>query len=408
MPRFQYVAVDEDGRQQSGGLDAANESAARANLQKRKLLPVRIAAAGAERAERAPAQNTGAARGELNHKARLVLTRQLATLIEAAVPVDEALAMVAAQQDQAHVRRIISDVQSGVVEGQRLADAMGRHPKSFSGLYRSAIAGGERAGRLGFVLNRLADFLARAHVTRTKIQTAMIYPSALVLVAIIVVSCLMIFVVPTLAEQFQTFDTRLPMITQILIAVSRFLSDFWAILLAAIAGSIWLARVLLRRAPVRYAFDAMVLRAPVIGKWAMAVNASRFIRSVSTLVSSGLPVLDAVRAARESVENRVVARAITDMAERIEQGEPLSAVMRRSGVIPPMAAYMAASGENAGELSAMLDKAADHLDQEFEAFTASALALLEPAVIVFMGVVVASIVLAIMLPVLQLNRLATG
>jgi general secretion pathway protein F len=152
MPRFQYVAVDEDGRQQSGGLDAANESAARANLQKRKLLPVRIAPAGAERASRAPERSAGSARGELNHKARLVLTRQLATLIDAAVPVDEALAMVAAQQDQANVKRIVQDVQSGVVEGQRLADAMGRHPKSFSGLYRSAIAGGERAGRLGFVL----------------------------------------------------------------------------------------------------------------------------------------------------------------------------------------------------------------------------------------------------------------
>jgi general secretion pathway protein F len=410
MPRYSYVAIDEDGRQKRGGLEAANENAARAALHKRKLLPVQVAPSGAA-ADAAITTDAPmpALRGEaLSHRALLIVTRQLATLIDAAVPVDEALAMISAQQDNAAAKRIVADVHAGVLEGMRLADAMGRHPKSFSGLYRAAVAGGERSGKLGAVLQRLTDYLARAQALRSKITTAMIYPAALSAVALTVITCLMLFVVPSLTEQFQTFGAQLPLLTRILIGVSGFLVTFWPLLLLAAAAMLWIGALALRRDRVRTALDGAVLRAPLVGKWAQAVNASRFVRAVSTLTASGLPMLDAVRAARESAPNRVVSAAIAAMAARIEEGESLSAAMRRSGVVPPMIAYMAASGENAGELPAMLEKAADQVDQEFEAFTTSALALLEPAVIVVMGVVVAGIVLAIMLPILQLNRLAIG
>ncbi len=407
MARFQYVAVDPDGRKRSGGLDAIDEAAARADLRSRQLLPVQLGPAGHTRAKE-EASTQMRASGRMSHKVRLLITRQLATLIDAAVPVDEALGMIAAQQENAFARRVMSDVQTGVVEGMRLADALGRHPESFSGLYRAAVSGGERAGRLGFVLNRLADHLGRSHAMRSKIQTAMIYPAALSAVALVVVLCLMIFVVPSLTEQFRNFDAQLPLLTQMLIWVSEFLSTYWLFLLIGLAAAAFFLQRVMRQETARYAVDAAILRAPIIGRWAVAVNASRFVRSVATLVTSGMPVLESVRAAAESVENRAARRQVARMSEWIEQGEPLSSAMRRSGVIPVMVAYMAASGENAGELPNMLDKAADHLDQEFEAFTATALSLLEPAIIVLMGVVVASIVLAIMLPVLQLNRLATG
>lgn len=408
MPRYQYLAIDPDGRQRKGGLDAANETAARALLVRRRLLPVQVDAGRSGPVNTTPSDKRVARGAKLSNKARVLITRQLATLTEASVPVDEALAMIAAQQEQAVARHIVSDVQAGVVEGQRLADALGRHPQSFSGLYRAAVLGGEQSGRLGFVLTRLADYIERSHAMRAKITTAMIYPAALSLVAITVIVCLMMFVVPSLIEQFDRFDQRLPLITQALIFISRFLTTSWPLLLIALVGGAYVLRVLLRREPVRAALDAWTLRAPIVGRWAVAVNASRFVRAVSTLVSSGMPVLESVRASRESVSNREVAKAITRMADRIEEGEPLSQVMRRSGVIPPMVCYMTQSGENAGELAAMLDRAAAHLDQEFEAFTASALSLLEPAIIVIMGLVVASIVLAIMLPILQLNRLAIG
>lgn len=407
MAQFQYRAIDADGQERMGALEAANEATARALLQKRSLMPVQIEA-GEIKPQRAAAVRAPAGRAKLSHKNLLLMTRQLATLIDASVQVDEALAMIAAQQESLAARAILTDVKNGVLEGRRLADALALHPASFSGLYRAAVAGGERAGRLGFVLMRLADYLGRAHAMRTKVQTAMIYPAALSLVALTVVTCLMIFVVPSLTEQFERFDQSLPLLTQILIAVSGFLTQFWPLLLvAAVAGALVL-RAMLAREPVRLAIDAFMLRAPLIGRWAKAVSASRFVRAVSTLVSSGMPVLESVRAARESAGNRAFANAVAQMAVRIEEGDPLSAAMRRSSVIPPMVSYMAQSGENAGELPIMLDKAADHLDQEFEAFTASALSLLEPAIIVLMGLIVASIVLAIMLPILQLNRLAIG
>jgi general secretion pathway protein F len=338
----------------------------------------------------------------------LVITRQLATLIDAAVPVDEAIGMVAAQQEIARAKRVMNDVQSGVVEGMRLADALGRQPKSFPNLYRAAVAGGERSGKLGFTLNRLADYLTQAHALRTKIQTAMIYPAALSLVAVTVIICLMIFVVPALTEQFESFDARLPLITQILIGVSSFLSTFWPLLLAGLVGGGYVLGAALKRESFRTAIDAVVLRLPVIGRWSSTVNASRFIRAVSTLALAGLPLLDSVRASRESAPNRIVAKAIGAIGDRIEEGEPFSQAMRKSGVMPIMVVYMAASGENAGELPVMLEKAADHLDQEFDAFTTTALSLLEPAIIVTMGAVVAGIVLAIMLPILQLNQMAIG
>jgi general secretion pathway protein F len=411
MPRFHYVAIDVDGRERRGGVDAPDAPAARASLQKKKLLPVEvlpIERAPAPRREAAAAVPAGRGRARLTHKARLLFTRQLATLIGAALPVDEALAMIAAQQERAADARVLRDVQEGVLEGQRLASALARHPHSFSPLYRAAVAGGERTGRLGFVLERLADYLARADALRTKITTAMIYPAALSVIAITVVTCLMIFVVPTLSEQFRSFDAELPLLTQIMIDVSDVLTRFWPVLLALIAGGALLVRSSLRQPQVRFAIDRATLAAPIVGRQAIAISASRFIRAVSTLVSSGLPVLDSVRAARESVPNRYVAQAVDGMAEAVEAGESLSAAMRKSGVIPPMVVYMAASGENAGELPLMLDKAADHMDQEFESFTAAALSLLEPAIIVFMGLVVASIVLAIMLPILRLNQLAIG
>lgn len=408
MAQFHYLAIDADGRNKRGGIEAANESAARALLVRRGLLPVEIGVRAGRVAVESSPRRVAAGRGKLPHKTRVLLTRQLATLVEASVPVDEALAMISAQQESALARHIIGDVQAGVVEGQRLAEALGRHPHSFSGLYRAAVLGGEQSGRLGFVLSRLADFQERSQAIRSKVTVAMIYPIALSLVAIIVVLCLMIFVVPSLVEQFERFGQRLPLITQALIFTSNALRSFWPLLLLAVVGGVFGARLALRQPHIRMAFDGALLRLPVIGRQIVAANASRFIRAVSTLVSSGLPVLESVRIARDSVSNRVAAAAVERMAERIEEGEPLSQAMRRSAVMPPMVCYMTQSGENSGELPAMLEKAAAHLDQETEAFTNSALSLLEPAVIIVMGVVVSSIVLAIMLPILQLNRLAIG
>ncbi len=414
MARFAYTAIDAQGRERRGAIVAVDEGAARAGLTAKRLLPVQLTveriangSTGAARAE-AVASLTGVSRGKLTGRQRLIMTRQLATLIDAAVPVDEALAMTAAQQDDASARRIIRDVHAGVMEGQRLAEAMGQHPKSFTGLYRAAVAGAERAGRLGHTLNQLADYLHKAEKIRQKIVTASIYPMALVTVAFSVVCALMIFVVPTLAQQFTSLGQELPLITRVLIGVSLFLSRFWPFLLAALALSAVGFALASRQPGVRLGIDGFWLRAPLVGRRVKEINASRFVRAVSLLVGAGAPVLDSVRASRDAVDNLVVRHAIVGMGEAIEQGEPLSRAMRASLVFPTMTAYMAASGENAGELPGMLERAADQLDQDVEAFTDGALSLLEPAIIVTMGAMVAGIVLAIMLPILELNRMALG
>lgn len=408
MTRFAYVAIDAQGRERSGALEAADEPAARRRLARQNLMPVRLSR---ETAGATPAPVAQRARSDgrgLSRRALSIVIRQLATLVEASVPLDDALRMIAAQQDTAVAREVMLDVQDGVVEGLRLAQAMARRPNSFPGLVRAAVAGGERAGALGPVLTRLADHLARADALRAKALTAMIYPIALSLVAVIVVSALMIFVVPSLAEQFRAFDAQLPLPTRILIGVSAFLSAFWPLILLSLAGAALLARRALAAPAIAIAVDENLLRAPLLGKWVRALSASRFARSVATLTASGLPVLDGVRAAREGVANRHVARQIDKMAGWIEEGESFSAALSRAAIAPPLVVYMAASGESAGELPKMLEKVADHLDQEFEAASGAAVSLFEPVLIIVMGVVVASIVLAIMLPLLRLNQLAIG
>ena len=408
MARFSYLAIDPDGRERRGGMDAADELAVRNVLQTKKLFPVEVALAGGRTAAKTANEPRGQVRGGLGHKDRMLVTRQLATLIGAAVSVDEALGILVAQQESATTRRILADMRNSIQEGMRLADAMARHKSSFPAAYRAAIAGGERSGNLGQVLNRLATYLQREHGLRGKITTALVYPIALSLVALIVVGCLMIFVVPTLIEQFKSFHGELPFITNVLIFVSDGLTRFWPVILLAICGAVIVARTALRQPHLHLAFDGGLLRLPLVGRQVRAVSCSRFVRSIATLTASGLPVLEAVRASRDAATNRAFARAVDQMAALIQEGEPLSHAMRRSGYVPPMVVYMTVGGENSGELPDMLEKASDYLDQEFESFVQTALSLIEPAIIVLMGGVVASIVLAIMLPILQLNQLAAG
>jgi general secretion pathway protein F len=411
MARFTFTAIDPQGREKRGAITADSETAARAGLVRRHLVPVAVQAEGSQfpaaKAE-AVAAMTGVARGLLSNRQRLLTTQQLATLIDAAVPVDEALAMVAAQQDDAKSRRVLLDVHGGVVEGKRFAEALALHPRSFSGLYRAAVAGGERSGKLGPTLRQLGDYLRQSEKIRAKIVTASIYPIALVTVAFGGVSALMIFVVPTLSEQFRSLDQELPLITRALIGISWFLSHYWPVLAAALAGFVFAAATIGRRLIVRRQVDRFLLNAPVLGRRIKSINASRFMRAVALLTGSGAPVLDSVRASHEAVDNLIVRDAIASVAAEIEEGQPLSRAMRASKVFPAMAAYMAASGENSGELPAMLERAADQIDQDTEAFVDTALGLLEPAIIVTMGAMVAGIVLAIMLPILELNRMALG
>jgi general secretion pathway protein F len=346
-------------------------------------------------------------RQRLGAKQLTLFTRQLATLIQVA-PLEEALRTLSRQAEREDVKRVLANVHAGVVEGRRLADAMAREPKSFPSLYRAMVTAGEGSGTLPAILERLANLLERQAQVRSKVLSTLAYPIVLAVFAAIVVFALMIFVVPKVVEQFQDIGQQLPFLTRAVIALSNFLAYWWWALLIGLGLLVFLAGRALREEGVRLKFDAFLLRLPLIGRLIRDLHAARLARTLSAMVASRLPLLEGLKLTTETVHNRVLRRASAEIAETVRTGGSLSGALRKAGVFPPLLVYLAASGEASGRLDLMLERAADYLEREFDAFTATALALLEPAIIIIMGAVVAVIVLSILLPILQLDTLAGG
>jgi general secretion pathway protein F len=406
MPDFAYVGLDTAGRERRGSVRADSQDAARAQLSQRKLYVVRIEPATEGAAP--PLLSRGLiARRKLGAKQLTLFTRQLATLVQVA-PLEEALRTLSRQSEREEEQRILSNVHSGVVEGRRLADAMGREPKSFPPLYRAMVAAGESSGTLPSILERLANLLERQAQIRGKVLSTLAYPIILAFVAAFVVFALMIFVVPKVVEQFQDVGQQLPLLTRIVIAISNFLSSWWWALLIGVALAVFLGGRALKEEGLRMKFDAALLRLPIIGRLIRDLHAARMARTLSTMIASRLPLLEGLTLTTNTVHNRVLRAASADIAETVRTGGSLSGAFRKAGVFPPLLVYLTASGEASGRLDMMLERAADYLEREFDAFTSTALSLLEPAIIIVMGAVVAVIVLSILLPILQLDTLAGG
>jgi general secretion pathway protein F len=406
MPDFAYVGLDTSGRERRGSVRADSSEAARAQLTSRRLYVVRIEPA--ETSAAPPLLSRGLfQRKRLSAKQLTLFTRQLATLVQVS-PLEEALRTLSRQSEREEVRRIIGRVHSGVVEGRRLADSMGREPASFPPLYRAMVAAGESSGTLPLILERLANLLERQAQVRGKVLSTLAYPTVLALVAAFVIFALMIFVVPRVVEQFQDVGQQLPLLTRIVIGLSEFLSTYWwALLLLAAAAGLLGSRAL-KEEGLRMKFDAFLLRLPLIGRLIRDLHAARMARTLSTMIASRLPLLEGLRLTTGTVHNRVLRAASAQIAETIRTGGSLAGALRRANVFPPLLVYLAASGEASGRLDLMLERAADYLDREFDAFTSTALSLLEPAIIIVMGAIVALIVLSILLPILQLDTLAGG
>jgi len=406
MPDFAYVGLDTAGRERRGSVRADTQDAAKAQLASRRLYVVRIEPA--TEAAAAPLLSRGLLwRNKLGAKQLTLFTRQLATLIQVA-PLEEALRTLARQSEREEVKRILGNVHAGVVEGRRLADAMAREPKSFPPLYRAMVAAGESSGTLPHILERLANLLERQAQVRGKVLSTLAYPIILAIFAAFVVFALMIFVVPKVVEQFEGVGQELPFLTRAVIGLSDFLSNWWWALLLVGAGLVFLAGRALKEEGIRLKFDSALLRLPLIGRLIRDLHAARMARTLSAMVASRLPLLEGLNLTTQTVHNRVLRKASAEIAENVRTGGSLSGALRRAGVFPPLLVYLAASGEASGRLDMMLERAADYLEREFDAFTATALSLLEPAIIIVMGAVVAVIVLSILLPILQLDTLAGG
>ncbi|HEV2597109.1 type II secretion system inner membrane protein GspF [Sphingopyxis sp.] len=402
MPDYRYVAIDSQGRERKGRLSAANDDAARADLIARKFHIVAVEAAGAKPAGRSLLSFR---KNRLSAKELALFTRQLATLAEVA-PLEEALRTLTRQSEAESARAIVGDVHAGLLEGRRLADAMARQPASFPPLYRAMVAAGETTGSLTTILARLADLLERQAEVRGKLIAALAYPIVLAVVAIGVVTALMIFVVPRVVEQFTDTGQQLPFLTRAVIAISGFAANWWwliALLIAAAAFG-WVSAM--RRPAFKAAVDARLLRLPLFGRLLRDLYAARFARTLSTMVSSRLPLVEGLKLTVPTIRNAALAGATANIVDQVRAGGGLSAALRDAGVFPPLLVYMTASGESAGRLEVMLERAADYLEREFDRFTAASMALLEPVIIVVMGSCVALIILAILLPILQLQNLA--
>jgi general secretion pathway protein F len=406
MPAFEYEALDTNGRTQKGTISSENARNARKDLRAKNLIPTRLELAAEKKGLSRDISFSGGNNGKLSHKDVTLFTRQLATMVGASAPIEEALNTIALQAEKPALKRIILAVRSNIIEGHKLSEAMTQHNKSFDQLYCAMVAAGENSGSLSAVLNRLADHMERAQAVRAKVQTALIYPAALSLVAIGVIIALMTFVVPKVVEQFDSMGRALPFLTRAMISISEFIQNFGLfILVGIIFGIITFIRALKTRS-FRKKVDQFILGLPIIGKLVRGLNAARLARTLSTLISSGVPVLSGLRAAQKTVSNTVLQDAIDKVIIMVEEGASLSAALKRTTGFPPMVAYMAAAGENSGKLEELLGKSADYLENEFESFTSAALSLLEPMIIIMMGGIVAVIVLSILLPILQLNTLA--
>ena len=404
MAVFDYQAIGADGKRTSGVITADSARAARKELRLRQLSPLDVS----ESKKGASAGATSGHDQKLKGSDLVVATRQLALLVKAGTPVEEAIGSVAAEAEKPAMRKVFLGVRSAITDGYSVSEALNSAPKAFPQFYRAVVSTGQSSGRLDEVLERLAVHLEKTRKMRNKILSALIYPIALSIVALLVVILLMIFVVPAIVEQFDTLGQELPWLTEAVIAVSNFIRQWGVVVLVLMIGGGWGLRRLFQAPGPREARDRIILSLPVVGRLARGVAAASFARTFATLSASGAPVPECLGAARNAMSNAVFRKAVVDVRRKVEEGSSLARAMRSETVFPPMLLHLAASGERGGDLAGMMGRAADYLEDEFDNATTVALGLLEPIMIVFLASIVALIVLSIMLPILQINTFAIG
>ena len=399
MEAFQYQALDSAGRTVAGIVQAETARQARSQLRAQGLLPSEI---GPVRARERAGQVW--ARGISSSELSLV-TRQMATLLDSGLTMEQALNALIEEAAEPLTREVLTGVKTEVTAGAPLAGALGAYAKSFPDFYRALVHGGEESGALSTVLQHLADYLDARQALRQKTSLALLYPILVTTVAITIVTGLLIYVVPQVVQVFQQSRQSLPLLTRAMIALSDFLRMAWPYLLTAIALAIAGARAALRREGTRRRWHAFLLRLPWLGALVRGVNTSRFASTLAILVGGGVPLLDALTSGGRVMTNRVMRDAVERTIERVREGTSLARALGETHVFPPLLVHMVASGEASGKLEQMLERAARLETQALERRLAVFLTLLEPVMILLMGGVVLMIVLAILLPIIEINQL---
>lgn len=400
MPSFRYQAADATGKIETGLIDAESPRGARAQLRARGLVPLQVELVGQ--------RSTGMGQWlapRLNDTELAWATRQLASLLSARLPLDAALGATADQAERKHVGEVLSAVRAEVRSGHRLADALATRPRDFPDIYRALVAAGEESGDLAHVMERLADYIEERNTLQSKVKTAFIYPAIVSLVSVAIVVFLLGYVVPQVVSAFSQAQQSLPLLTRIMLGLSDFVREWGVVVGVALflLGVVW--RWLLRNPATRLAWHARILKLPLAGRFSLGMNAARFASTLAILTGSGVPLLRALEAARQTLSNDKLRADVADATGRVREGTSLAQALQVQKSFPPLLIHLTASGEKTGTLPELLNRAAQTLSRELERRAMALTALLEPVLILVMGGFVLLIVLAVLLPIIEINQL---
>ncbi|KRC08574.1 type II secretion system protein GspF [Hydrogenophaga sp. Root209] len=409
MPAYTFEALDAQGATQKGLIDADTARSARSMLRARALVPLQVEpATGGGTQVKSSGLNVTLWGGRVFSATSLaVWTRQIAGLVAAGLPLERALSALTEEAEDNQQRNLMASLRSEVNAGSPFAQALAQHPREFTSIYTSVIAAGEQSGQLGTVLERLADDLEEREALKNKLVAASLYPAIVTLVAIVIVVFLVSYVVPQVASVFAGSKRALPVLTVMMLGLSSFVRSYgWLMLAALVAGSgaLVMAR---RNAPLRLRMDAAWLRLPLVGRLARGFNAARFAATLAMLAGAGVPILRALQTAAETLNNQAMRADALDALVLVREGAPLASALASKKRFPPLVSMFARLGEQTGQLPAMLDRAAEQLSAEVQRRAMHLATILEPLLIVGMGVVVMLIVLAVLMPIIQLNQLVS-
>ena len=395
MPRFKWEGKTLRGEKKKGEMEAPDEASVRTHLRQQNVIPTKVVAKGKE-------ISFSFGRQRVKKKDVGVFTRQMATMIDAGLPLVQSLDILAMQQDNKAFKEIIKNVKDDVEGGSTFAGALGKHPKTFDELYVNLVVAGEEGGILDNVLNRLAVYIEKAEALRKKVKSALVYPSTIVGVAILVVAVLMIFVIPVFEKMFSSMGHTLPLPTLIVIGISNILKRYFLLVIVALVILIIMFKRYYSTDRGKLAVDSLFLKLPVFGPLFRKVAVARFSRTLSTLITSGVPILDGLTITSKTAGNKLIEQAIMKARTSISEGETIAEPLARGEVFPPMVTQMIAVGESTGSLDSMLTKIADFYEEEVDVAIATLTSLMEPFLMIFLGVTVGGIVIAMYLPIFKI------
>jgi general secretion pathway protein F len=404
MPAFRYEAVDAGGASKKGVVNADSARSARADLRSQGLVPIKVDAI----ATQVDASGATSRRGfgeKLSTTELALFTRQLASLLEAGLPLEQAFTALLEQAERPYVRDLVASIRSEVMGGSSMSDALSRHPRDFQEIYRALVASGEQIGQLSRVLSRLADYIERRNALVQKVKLAFTYPAIVTVVAFLIVIFLLTYVVPQIVSVFANTKQKLPLLTVIMLAISDFVRSYGLVVLGLGIGAAFIVRRMLQNPDIKRRWHTWLLTAPLYGKFERSLNTSRFASTLAITTGSGVPILRALETSRDTLSNVAMRELVEQASDSVREGASLARSLSAQKHFPPMLIHMIRAGEITGELPAMLDRAASAQESDLERRTLTIAGLLEPMLILAMGVVVLLIVLAVLMPIIEINQL---